>query len=323
MVLVDKTIMCRLDITSVDDQFCPDYKKMRYDLLKSQFVGYCNRGILITEIVEILQSSQIRTNSKVLNGYMHVDLMAKVRGIIYEPGEIIADAKIIKVENNLITAYSNFTRINVVLGSTPNVLKAGDVTPIIVKLARYNINTPQIQISGELFAPKPQSNIPMYTCADKYKTDDDIDQMHAIVDNYINYFKTLDNEKKKSKEFFMDLLSSPKLASKINGVSMKKSNLIKFSPPQDRYIIMYPGNLADDSIYVGESVAKKTHIVNESDQIFVPVAAKAQNIMRSCLGEYIKNLYTLMQLVETYPDTTTIQKSQHVWNFYKLMKAKK
>jgi hypothetical protein len=37
MVLIQKEILCRLNIIDVNKQYCSDYKKMRMDELKKQF----------------------------------------------------------------------------------------------------------------------------------------------------------------------------------------------------------------------------------------------------------------------------------------------
>lgn len=330
MVVVEKVIMCRLNINKIEDQFCADYSKMRLDKLNKQLVGYCYKGMLITDIISILKTSQIRTNTKSLDGHMHLDIMTRVRGIIYEPGEIIPDAKIIKIENSLITAFSNFARINIPLGTSPNILKVGDTTPIIVKLARYNIYTQKISIGGELFVPKIAKNIPIYLCKDDIKDIDDIDgikDMKVLIDNYNNYFKELSGEKALSKKFFIDLIypfQKPIELKKIENIDLEKVKILDYTPIKDKYLLILPGKLDDDFIYISKNkvVSPDIPVISTSNHNYILTTIDSISLIKIFLSEYIKNLHTLMQLIETYPDKESIKKSNHVWNYYNILKKK-
>ena len=322
--------MCRLNISDVSKQYCPDYKKMRLELLKEQFVGYCSHGLYITKILDIIQTSQIRTNSKTLDGGMHVDIIARVEGIMYDIGEIIPDAKIAKITDTLAIASSKYASININIGKI-NILKVGDITPVIVRLSQYNKYTDKIAIAADLFLPiKPQ--LKLLIGIDEYKEDNEI----MILLDKINECKTelnnLSIEKKESVSYFNKLIypySKVKQWNKnitlhnINGdkliLDINKSNINNVNKEfkNSKIGIFIPDKLyLDDTIYTTNISKDLNNIWSIKDDVVLITETTKNDIYKLILINYYKELYTLLQLAETYPNKEAISKSSHIWKFY-------
>jgi hypothetical protein len=332
MVLIQKDIMCRLNISDVSKQFCPDYKKMRLDLLKEQFIGRCSHGIFIINILEIIQSSQIRTNSKTLDGGMHMDIIARVEGIMYEFGEIIPDAKIAKITDTLAIATSKYASININIGNV-NVLKVGDITPVIVKISQYNKYTDKIAIAAELFLPvKPQ--LKLFICVDNYSNDKDIEillnkikeckkeitELSPEASKIVSYFNELiypyNNLKKWEKKLELINLEGNKISLKINKTNINdvvnefKSNKIGIFVPDKLFL--------DDSIYTTDISNDLNNLYNIDNDVILITEGSKNDVYKILLSDYYKNLYTLLQFSKVYSDKESIIKSSHIWKFYKM-----
>lgn len=353
MVVTERIIVCRLDINDVNDQFCPDYSKMRMEKIKKQLVGYCFRAMLITSIEEIIAFSQIRTNSKELSGNMHMDIEARVKGIIYEAGEIISDVMINNVTNTILSASSKYANVNIVIGNL-NILKVGDMTPVIVRLSQYNISSTKISIAAEPFVPKFFNTIKFYVC-DEYTENKLTNKLKKEANNYLNTIREFTPEKKQSMEFFVNLVypykkkrtfSSVQLfnsgdENKTNAKHNCKINSASLLSASPKNVIMFKGysSLNDDNIYIieenkiildfikitdGTSNNSKINLFGKFNdgETYKLVICKnnSADVLSLFLKQYIVNLNTLINLVETYPDKKTLLKSNHVWNYYNLNK---
>jgi len=345
MVVVEKIIKCRLDINDVDEQFCPDYAKMRLEKTKKQLIGYCFRSMLITSVEEIILFSQIRTNSKELSGNMHMDIEARVQGIIYEPNEIIPDAKVNNITNTIISASSKFANINIIIGNV-NILKIGDMTPVIVKLSQYNIYSTKISIAAKPFVPKISDTISLYLCDNDYKENGLTNKLKDLVKNYLNHIKELSPDKKKSLDYFSQLIYPYKKKRvwdklQIDNVDtiINNMSILEYVPKRGNIIFKPECALNDDNIYIiasTDSLLNSIRIEDNTSKLskinsigkfnkqntykLVVCKSDGSDILNIHLEQYIKNLYTLIQFAETYSDKTLLSKSSHIWNYYNLNK---
>lgn len=333
MVLIQKTIMCRLNLANVSNQFCPDYRQMRLDELKKQYVGYCSHGLFITRIVEILQSSQIRTNSKSSDGKMHVDLLALVEGVTYEKDEIIPDAKIAKVTDTIAIATSKYASININIGKV-NILKVGDVTPVIVRMAQYNKFTDKIAIAANIFIPaKPK--LYMVACEGEYKEDGVIQQLLANIKDCRAAIDKLGDSEKKSVVHFDDLIYPYKKAEKydslkligVNGgkidVKLQKMPLLDAATKlADGMMLFIPeSKYLDGNIYIAKAFAYGADIWKYNNAVVLITGAPAADAYKLVLIEHYKKLYAILKLAETYPNKDALMRSNHVWKFYEMNKS--
>ena len=333
MVLIQKTIMCRLNLANVSVQFCPDYKQMRMDELQKQYVGYCSHGLFITRIVEILQSSQIRTNSKSSDGKMHVDILALVEGITYEKDEIIPDAKVAKITDTIAIATSKYASININIGKI-NILKVGDITPVIVRMAQYNKFTDKIAVAANVFLPATKPKQYMLACEGEYKQDAEIQQLLTSINECKSRLDKLSTDEKKTVAHFNDLLYSAKKVEKydtlkLNGVNggkadiaVQKTSIVDAENKIDDGVVLFvpESKYLDDVVYIGRKFKYEGDVWKHNNQVVLVSGVSSIDAYKIVLIEHYKQLYTLIKLAETYPDKDAISKSGHIWKLYEMNK---
>lgn len=333
MVAIQKTIMCRLNLANVAVQFCPNYKQMRMDELTKQYVGYCSHGLFITKVIEILQSSQIRTNSKTLDGKMHVDLVALVEGVVYEPDEIIPDAVIAKVTDTIAVASSKYASININIGKN-NILKVGDVTPVIVRMAQYNKFTDKIAVAANLFLPQPPK-LYMFVCAGEYKEDAEIKLLTGKISECKSRLSALTADAKKSVVYFDELLC-PYIKQKkwdkivLTGVTGEKADVKLASTTLDKVtkefsskdaVLFVPDTkFSDDVVYIAAKFDSAKDTWRVDNDVVLVAHNSADFIYKHLLMQHYKKLYTLLELADCYPDKATLVRSSHIWKYYEMNK---
>ena len=343
MVMIKKIITCRLNITDVANQFCPDYKQMRINEFSKQYIGYCSHGMLVTKVIEVIKSSQIRANAKTAIGGMHTNISVLVEGIIYENDEIIPDAQISKITDTIAVASSKYASINLNIGRI-NILKVGDITPVIVGMSQYNKFTDKIAIAANVFVPVKQ-NMHITIMSGPYTEDEEIKELFARINYCKKELSGLPSETKKSVEYFNNLIysyASPKKWSGntnligINGENMQTSlheikidNLYKEFANKELCVFLPETKYLDGIVYkfkntnVKEDMEKLHKDIWKIDnQVVVTTESNKIDIYKIILTKYYKQLYTLLKLAETYPNKSAITKSSHIWKFYEMNRIK-
>lgn len=344
MVVVERIIKCRVDITDVKELYCPDYKKMRIEKLNRQFVGYCYRSMFITSVEEIIKTSYIRTNSKETNGHTHMDIAIRVKGIVYEQGEIVPDVTVYNVTNSMLSASSKYADVSIIIHGT-NILKINDVTPVIVKLSQYNISSTKLAIAAEPFLPKPISTITMYVCEMEYKENQFTSELKQSAKTYLTQLQDLNSDMRESAKFFTNLVYPYKETRSWSNFNIDKINIktcpksiIEFAPMSGNVIFQPENRLDDANIYLidsstitkyleltdgtSETSAINTMVEFGKSKFYKIVTMKitGTQILNLLLKKYIMNLHTLLELSKAYPNKATINKSSHIWNFYNMNK---
>lgn len=338
MVLIKKVITCRLNISDVSNQFCPDYKAMRLNELTKQYVGYCSHGILITNILSIIKSSQIRTNPKVCNGNMYVDINALVEGIIYESGEIISDATITEITDTIAIASSKYANINIDIGKI-NILKIGDITPVIVNISQYNKFTKKISVAATSFMPlKPKINI--YIVHNYLKTNtiielkNEVNEVIEKINSLKEYMQNLTGDQKDAFKFFNELIypykSSKELKtlklSALNTANTATLSLQKFDFIKDNklpnMIVETYGHYSETNTYITEYKDKDELLMDiwkQDDIITSIINIDMTDLYCKLLTSYHIHLNELKELIEYY-NKERIKNAAHIWKFYEMNK---
>jgi hypothetical protein len=286
---------------------------------------------IMCSILDIVQTSQLRTNSKTLDGGMHLDIIARVEGIMYEPGEIIPDVRIAKITDTLAIAASKYASININIGRV-NILKVGDLTPVVVRLAQYNKYTDKIAIAANLFLP-PKPTLQLLIGNGENKNDTEIDVILNKIKECNKKIAALDTEAKKSLAYFNKLIypyAKPVSWGKslsLNGLNGDVAELALTKTPignlnaEKKYNVFLPdNNYLDDTVYFAET--KDKHIMqglwNVKDETLLVMEFEMGDLYKNVLARHYKQLYTLLQLVESYPNKELLANSLHIWKFYEM-----
>jgi hypothetical protein len=76
--------------------------------------------------------------------------------------------------------------------------------------------------------------------------------------------------------------------------------------------------LLDDSIYTIDISKDLNNLWNIDNDVILITEGTKNDIYKILLGNYYKNLYTLLEFSKIYPDIDSITKSSHIWKFYKM-----
>jgi hypothetical protein len=335
MVVIQKIITCRLNVIDNNEQYCPDFIQMRMKKLQKQYIGYCSNGMLVTNILDIVKTSFIRTNAKSNEGGMHVDIEMEAEGIIYESGDIISDAVILKIEDSAAIASSKNASIVISINQT-NILKVGDTTPVIVRMCKYNKFTDKISVSAFVFAPKI-SEWYYITMSGEYNKDNDIEVLFNKINKCKEQLASLNKDGKESAAFFNDLIypyNKPlKWGNRINiqGIDEKIEipiteatidNMDNDFKSSDISLISVDTNYLHNKIYKTNKTFEITHNnwTLEGRPITIIKTDKASGY-KTILTSYYKRINIIYELATTYPNKDSINKHKHIWDFYKMSRV--
>jgi hypothetical protein len=306
---------------------------MRINEFSKQYVGYCSHGILVTGLIEIISSSQIRTNSKTLDGGMHLNMIVLVEGILYERNELIPDAKILKITDTTAVASSKYASIVINIGRV-SILKIGDTTPVIVRLSQYNKLTDKIAVAANLFIPT-QPKLCMLELSGEYKEDLEIANLFKKINNCKKLMSELPNDAKKSISYFNDLIFAYAKPKKWNDkfnlldINGEKKEIQLTDIAIDKFhnefkdaklcILLPKTKYLDDKIYkVNKLTEFGVGIWKLDNYTMTTMQMTKMDAYKKLLAIYYQNMYTLLQFGEAYPDKTAISKSSHIWKFYEM-----
>ena len=338
MVLCKKIIQHRLNVTNINELYCKDYNKMRMDKLNKQFLGKCIRGILITKILNIITSSQIRANPQLLDGTMHLDICFEVEGIIYMLNEIIADVQIIDINKKTIIGNSQYTNVSLPLIPELNIFKVGDITPIIAKKVQYNIYSDKISVSGTVFLPLPKTEIHIYIPNGDFSLDATLIDLLKTLRQLTDSIDKLSKDQQKISDFFVKLVYPYKNFIPYKNIKLSGSNdninlvcnhesIIDYSDNELKKLFDKLKNkayfLPDDNLdmtdiyYVDNDKLIKENIWKTEKNIsLVVMELDYCEIIKIFITEFIKKHSELLSLVNTYNSTSKINNSNHIWKLY-------
>ena len=217
-----------------------------------------------------------------------------------------------------------------------NILKVGDMTPVIVKISQYAPLNNKISIVAEPFMPKQETHNFILICDPPIDNEDDyvIKAFKKIIADYNSYFSKLDKSKKDILKFFHELIYPYKKVAKIPSAIKLKNikeagtdksfTITKLKIPDlknPNAIIQFDTPYLNDEVYIiDEFDMSNNPTINTDFGEFSITKVKNQDAVKMILTQYIKRLYTLMKFVETYNTKEMLNKSSHIWKYYELNK---
>jgi hypothetical protein len=122
--------------------------------IKNEFEGKCFKSSLILSIREIIKCSDCVISQNDMFARGSVDVCFKASALIYSPGEIIHNCKIVKKESGMIFAINENCNIYILQLSAHKLAqsyKLGQYISIIVKGSLYSTFKSEISINGDPF----------------------------------------------------------------------------------------------------------------------------------------------------------------------------
>jgi hypothetical protein len=124
------------------------------ELLENQFLNKCGYGMLMLELVSFNRNPLVNNRERP-NGKFRFGAELELRGMTYEKGEIITDCTIVHiVESSTLGTTQYFGKSKhamILLNYQPEIqhYKIGDVVPVVVYDAQFDLHKPEISISAK------------------------------------------------------------------------------------------------------------------------------------------------------------------------------
>jgi hypothetical protein len=160
-MLITKQIQTSIDLLLPNEIYALDLDQLLMDKLTARFVGKCQYSMLILKVKSILKKSSRRLVDNRLDGGAYVDVCCELEGQVFVQGEVLA-CKIVETMNNAITAEHDYAGIKLQKDSSDpkgksaqilKILTKGQIVPVVVQYARYNLNKNKASIIAIPFIP--------------------------------------------------------------------------------------------------------------------------------------------------------------------------
>jgi hypothetical protein len=323
-MIIEKSIETRLDIEDSNTILTTDFQKVYIDLLNKKYKGRCFKSIFILDVLDILYSSEIRYRNKDITGYMYVDLVFLVRGLLYVRNEILFDCEIIKIDIPVlsdstikINAKSEYASI-IISNNTPyDMYSVGQKVPVVVRDTRYYNFKDYISVSAIPFQPYKIPSVDYLTNGDiNYKIlympceDETIEYNSSKISKITDIQKALGSSKiNKASKFFARLIFDPNIkpitGSRLISLSSKR---IDFKRSELFYIL-------EGKMY---TMARPRTAENKNIKI---ISLPAMEIYNKLLSELYIDLVNIKGLAENYDTPEKIKNGKVIWKLYSTIKS--
>ena len=204
-MIITKIFDTSVDLFDAQDIYSPNITAVLLKKLNERYRGKCYKSMLITDVLRVIEHSDIRIVDNRLDGAAYVDVQLEVKGIILIKGEILTDCKVIDVLNTGTIIEHRYATGLITPGTNQylyGIIKKNQTIPIIVNDVRYNVGNTAISISGFPFSPQINKNI--YYNLTGVLTDDQKNKLDYILNDIRDELKL--HSENKSFEFFTELL---------------------------------------------------------------------------------------------------------------------
>jgi hypothetical protein len=312
-MLITKIIETRLDINDPKLIFTRDYNDTIAKLFKERYINKCYYSMYILELVEIIKKSSIKCKNNALDGTLYVDIECKVKGIIYEKGEIIHDCKVVRLLEDIAYCKSKYSSLQVITNGIP--LSEGQVIPVIVNMQRYNISVDEISVSGVILQPDPE--VVVYKCENGNSLIDWRDIEDEIKEVQLTYNELTKEAKGKEDvyKFFNELLYPYK--------KYYKSEKLTFADDL-KNLNDNAGPLVDSNLYLFRLARlDEGHFYKGIPSKGIKYSIVTMNLIDalfSMIIGYKKDISNLLGFIRTYSDIEKVESNKLIWKSFNVKK---
>ena len=310
-MIVTKILETTIDLFDSKDIYNSDVESMLLKKLENRYKNKCFKSILILEISKIIRYSDIKLVDNRLDGAAFINVQFEVRGVILVKGEVLTDCKVTEIITTGIIIEHKYAAGLIIPGQKNqiyNIIKKGQIIPIIISDVRYNIGQSEISIRGIPFIPQYIKNV--YYQIEYGLYEDEYNKLKQLIDEYNNELKLHENIKNKSYEFFKELLYPYKAYNKIkaevididfNKLSSINNGIITYLREEEK---------SDSFIYKIDKVNDTQEIINSS---LYPALV-------DIINRRIMYLQNLRVLATTYNTKEKIQENIKYWQVCQMFK---
>lgn len=306
-----KIIQIGIDILSPIQVYSDSQSNIK-NILRGQCEGRCLRGCRVDEIKQIIKISECVIDSKGPDCDGRVFVRFEVEATVFSAGEVINGCTIVRKDKGLIVAVHPSAAIMMPMQPTMESVKTGQIIPVRVAGATYDIGSEKVSVSAYPYLPSRK-------CTAYYIegtiTAEDKDFLANVLDRIEHEQKMRKEEKnQKAISFFSDLIhpfekTDAVIDKKSGGKSVDLLKLISGGQFAPAYYCRNPRLPPTESNVV----------VYENPPVDPYVSSNNKVDMRSALlvllEDYCDNLRIVREFLETYPPDL-VAEHKNIWRIF-------
>jgi hypothetical protein len=324
-MIITKILETMVDLINPADIYQHDVETMLLQKLNTRYQKRCYLSIYVLEVLRIVRRSSIKMVTNRLDGGAQLSVQFEVSGFIINEGDILHNCKIIEIHTNAITAEHEYVGIK--LQKDPNnkisqVLKIGQIIPIVVSRVRYIPNKSKVSMVATPYIPKI-SEVTYYNITAGISPEQS-EKLGMLIDMITEEEKLHTDTVKISKkyQFFQDLMYPYKVNHKyeksrlaeqlgMKAVSLELKNMLSIS----NGVIVQPDedNMSNRRFFHTKKPAVPSNLFAVNIELF-PVCA-------TYFKKYLMYLKTLRGFVETYKSQEIMKDLMVYWRMCKGSKS--
>jgi hypothetical protein len=329
--MLSEQLFCRrLDLDDADIIMKSDIETPIMEILKKLYIGKCIYQHFILDILKIIRTGLIEMSNK-LDHLASIDVQFVAKVLTLEAGELILDAKVTNITENIIYMTSPKAYISVKYSTLLPFFSLENNFPIKVIDSRYFYGSDKITVRSKFFTvEEPKLNIYLVSKSSKInKSKQDIDVMLMMIDGIERELQELSKEKVNSEQiipFFKDLCYPYKKlrAAEFNGKQIPLTKKDIYALMDEKNTTVDNGDLILRNPQMPKEIKEMTLLKNIDDkekQRYGSVTKKAtlNNIIILMLNDYYLHMNMILELSKHYK--LTIKNYKDIWKYINNMKA--
>lgn len=314
-----------VDLTNPSDIYRHDVETMLLQKLNTRYQKRCYLSMYVLEVLRIVHKSLIKMVTNRLDGGAQLSVQFEVSGFIINEGDILHNCKIIEIHTNAITAEHEYVGIK--LQKDPNnkisqVLKIGQIIPVVVGHVRYIPNKPKVSMVASPYIPTI-SEVTYYNITAGLSPEQS-EKLGMFIDMIAKEEKLHTDAIKSSKkyQFFQDLMYPYKVNHKYEKSSIAEQLGMKAVPLDLKNMLVISNGVIvqPDEDNVSNKRFFHTKKTTAPDNLFA-VNIELFPVCATYFKRYLIYLTTLRGFVETYKSQDVMKDLMIYWRLCKSSKS--
>lgn len=324
-MLIEKILQTSIDLFEPEEIYNPNIENVIINKLTQRYVGYCYQSIYVKSINKILKRSAIKYTTTRLDNGANINVEFEVTGHTVTKDEIIHGCVVIEIKPHGIKLKNDFATIGLMdhASKFAQVLKLGQIIPVIVDEARYTPGLDSVSVRGYPFYPKITPNVYFYI---KSPIDGEEEKIlsHLLVE-VEKQEKILNDLKEKSPKpyeiFFKLLYPFSKQQNFAQGSAATKLKLesVELTPKlihdTEKALIVLPveQHPSIKKIFISKITEVQIDKLREELNLQYVVKSDGFQAYSKCLLRYYRYLLALNGFLETYPTKEKFEQNMEYW----------
>ena len=156
-MIIQTVVETSVDIANVIRVFKSDDSILR--IVENKFVGKCFHECFIKKVISVERRSRCVINQEGAPNHGRLTVTFRIRAVVYIPGEIIADCRVITKKGGSIICRNKYADIYLLDTPDTAAIQAGNIIPVRANMARYSIGESRISVNASLNMPTARYDV--------------------------------------------------------------------------------------------------------------------------------------------------------------------